>query len=233
VPFPTPDEIKTLPAYSLADVARLVGVSEATMRAWFRGRPPLSSKKGGFRRPAVKPILPTDAGAREPLSFLDLIEAHILFSLRNAYKFPMRKVRIAAEYLATLEGSLALLAHKDFFHDHSDLFLGENERLLSLSEGGQLADKVILENGLHQVRYGKDGYADEFFPNKRGKPQQEFVVNPYINFGRLSVARIRVGAEAVAERLAAGEKMADVAEDYGATEKEIMEAVLWHERLAA
>jgi uncharacterized protein (DUF433 family) len=234
VPLPAPTEIKTLPAYALADVARFVGVSEQTMRAWFRGRPPVSSKKGGFRRAAVKPILPTDSDAREPLSFLDLIEAHMLFSLRNAYKFPMRKVRIAAEYLASLEGSLTLLAHKDFFHDHGDLYLGEDEKLLSLTERGQLADKTILESGLHQVTYGKDGYADEFFPNgATGKPQREFVVNPSINFGRLSVVRLRVGADALAERYAAGEKMADIAEDYGATTEEIVEAIRWHDRLAA
>jgi len=233
VPLPTPDEIKTFPAYTLADVARYVGASEPTIRAWFRGRPAASSKKGAFRRAAVKPILPTGAGPREMLSFLDLIEAHMLFALRKAYNFPLGRVRKAAEYVASLEGSLMLLAHKDFIHDHRDLFLGENQRLLSLTEGGQLADKTILEKGLHQVTFGSDGYVEKFFPNSKGKPQQDFMVNPSVNFGRLSVARINVGADALFQRVDAGEKIEDIAEDYGATQAEIVEAIRWHERLAA
>jgi uncharacterized protein (DUF433 family) len=234
MPRPKPDEVKTMPAYTLADVARYVGASDQTLRAWFRGRSQITSKSGGLRRAEVKPILPTDAGPREPLSFLDLIEAHMLFSLRNAYKFPMHKVREAAEYVASLQGSLTLLAHKDFIHDEKNLFLGQDSTLLSLTERGQMADRGILSQGLKQVEYGSDGYADEFFPNNiGGKPQHAFVVNPHFNFGRLSVARLRVGADAMAERINAGEKIADIAEDYGATEGEIVEAIKWHVRLAA
>ena len=58
------------------------------------------SESGAFRKPAVAPLLPTEAGPREPLSFIDLIEAHVLFSIRKAYNFPMRRVWLGMDYLA-------------------------------------------------------------------------------------------------------------------------------------
>jgi uncharacterized protein (DUF433 family) len=233
VPSTAPNEVKILPAYTLAEAARYIGVSETTLRTWFRGRPSYSTKKGAFRRGKVNPILPTEAGPGEPLSFLDLIEAHVLFSLRNAYKFPLRKVKAAKDYLATLSGDLTFLAHKDFFHDSGDLYLGQDKTLLSLTEQGQMADKTILEKGLHQIIYGSDGYADEFFPKLGTAEQRQFAVNPAINYGRISIVRLGVKADALAARYNAGEKMADIAEDYGATPEEIVESIRWHDRLAA
>ena len=137
------------------------------------------------------------------------------------------------EYLNSLGGNLVFLAHKDFFHDHLDLYLGMDESLLTLSDQGQIADKTILASGLRQISYGNDEFADEYFPQTGGMPQRNFVVNPAINYGRISIARLRVGADALAARYTAGEPVADIAEDYGATTEEIVEAVRWHDRLAA
>ena len=228
-----PDEVKILPAYTLAEAARYVGVSETTLRTWFRGRPARVTKDGAFRTDAVKPVLPTDAGAREPLSFIDLIEAHVLLSLRKSYKFPLRKVKTAMDFLAASNKNLMLLAHKDFFYDYGNLYLGIEDKLLSLTEQGQMADKTILKEGLEQIEYGPDGFADEFFPRIGNAPQRAFAVNPAINYGHISIVRLRVGADVLASRFLAGEKMSDIAEDYGATPEEIVDAIRWHDRLAA
>lgn len=233
MPSTIPEEVKTLPAYTLAEAARYVGVSENTLRMWFRGRPPRSSKKGEFLRAAVKPILPTEAGPREPLSFLDVIEAHVLFSLRKSYKFPMGKVKTAMEYLETLGGDLMVLARKDFFHDHGNIYLGQDQNLLSLTERGQIADKTILANGLHQITYGRDGYADEFFPNFRNVQQRTFVINPSVNYGYISIVKHGIGADALAARYQAGEKPIDIAEDCGISIEDVVESIRWHDQLAA
>jgi uncharacterized protein (DUF433 family) len=234
VPRQAPNEVKTFPAYTLADAARYVGTTPQTLRRWFRGRPAVSTKEGAFRRSEVKALLPTEAGPREPLSFIDLIEAHVLFSIRRAYKFPMSKIKTAMEYLAEqMEGNLMFLAHKEFYHDDSNLFLGTDKTLLSLSERGQLADKTILANGLHQIVYGTDGYADEFFPKLDNAVQREFVINPAINYGRLCLVRLGIGADVLAQRYQAGELVEHLAKDYGAKLGEIVEAIRWHDKLAA
>ena len=136
------------------------------------------------------------------------------------------------DYLSEGGGNLMFLAHQDFCHDRSDLFLGRDEKLLSLSERGQLVDRTIMASGLHQIDFGSDGYADKFFPKVGNAEQREFVVNPRINYGRISIARLGIGADVLAARWAAKEPLADIVEDYGATTEEVVEAIRWHDRLA-
>ncbi len=234
MPILLPDEVKTAPAYTLEDAAHYVGASPTTLRTWFRGRPAYSTKKGAFRRAAIPAILPTEAGPREPLSFIDLMEAHVLFEIRRVYKFPMKKIKVAMKYLAEqLDGNLSFMAHRDFYHDRTDLFLGEDKTLLCLTQSGQLADPTILADGLRQISYGADGFADEFYPKMGTVDQRQFFINPSINYGRICLVRLGVGAEALAARYKSGEKMYEIAEDYGATTEEIVEAIRWHDRLAA
>ena len=119
------------------------------------------------------------------------------------------------DYLATLNADLTFLAHRDFFQDSGNLYLEIDAKLLTLTEQGQMSDKTILASGLKQIIYGADGFADEFFPKVGNVPQREFVVNPAINYGRLSIVRLRVGADALAARYSAGEKMADTGGNSG------------------
>ena len=124
------------------------------------------------------------------------------------------------------------LASKDFYYDHENLFLQIGPLLVSLSEGGQVVEKQIIREGLKQLTYGDDGYAGQFFPAVNGQLQQQFAINPEINFGRLSIARLGVDTNAVANRFVAGEKIVDIAKDYDATPDEVEDAIRWHDRLA-
>ena len=221
--------MKTLPAYTLASAARLVGSKPSTLRTWFRGR----NYKAGDEKKTSRPVLPTLSRSGDPISFIDLIEAHVFLLIRQRYHIPMRNIRAATEYLAQIKGSLAYLAHQDFYLDSSQLILKIENQLVSLSERGQLVDKDILESGLKQLSYGSDGYASEFYPRAGESEQKDFVVSPTINFGRICIARSGIGADIVAARFVDGEKISDIASDFGATADEIEEAIRWHERLAA
>jgi uncharacterized protein (DUF433 family) len=231
VPHAKPDEIKILPAYTLAGAARLIGSNPSTLRVWFRGRRPYQST-ARYQR-AVKPVLHTESGNGEPLSFIDVIEAHVLHTIRRGYGIPLKKVRKAIAYLEEMKGDLLFLASQDFYHDHRDVFLEIGPHLISLSESGQVVDKGVIEEGLEQLTYGSDGYAGQYFPTINGHHQKDFAINPAINFGRLSIARLGVDTNAVATRFVAGEKISNIAEDYGATPDEVEDAIRWHERLAA
>jgi uncharacterized protein (DUF433 family) len=223
-----PESVKLLPAYPLAAAARLVGSNPSTLRAWFRGR---DYTVGGKKRKS-RAVLPTRSRAGEPISFIDLVEAHVFLLIRKQYRIPMKNVRRAAEYLAEIKGSLTFLAHKDFYFDNTHLFLQLSEGLVSLSERGQVVDKDIIEKGLKQVEYGSDGYASEFFPSADHAEQRSFVISPARNFGRLCIARSGVGAEVLAVRFDLGEKIADIAQDYAATPEEVEEAIRWNRRLS-
>jgi hypothetical protein len=95
VPRPKPDEIKTLPAYTLTSAARLIGSNPSTLRVWFRGRNPYQST-ARFQR-EVKAVLPAQSGTGEPLSFMDVVLAHVVHAIRQQYRIPLKKVRLAID----------------------------------------------------------------------------------------------------------------------------------------
>src|SRR5688572_16952815 len=114
-----PDRVKTLPAYSLAAASRLVGAKQSTLRTWFRGR---EYSAGGTKK-FSRPILPTPSESRQPISFIDLVEAHVFQLIRRRYDIPMKNIKAASDYLASIKGSLTFLAHKDFYLDSTHLIL--------------------------------------------------------------------------------------------------------------
>lgn len=224
-----PARLKELPAYSMAEAARYLGSNASTLRAWFQGR---TYKTGGDQRWA-RPVLFRSGAKGTPISFLDLIEAHVLLAIRQGYRIPLSRFRTAMEYLKKSEGDLHFLAHRNFFHDNQDLFLHLDDKLVSLSERGQLVNREIIAEGLKQLVYGSDGYASRFFP-RRGEGRQGIVVlDPTVNFGRPCIGRLGVGTEVLAKRFFSGETVSDIAQDYGATVEEVEESVRWHERVAA
>src|SRR4051794_31203827 len=125
-----PDKLKLLPAYTLAQAARLIGSNPSTLHAWFRGR----NYKAFGRVKKTEAILPTISKPGQPISFIDVVEAHVLLLIRKGYGIPMTRIKSAADYLASIKGSLTFLSHKDFAVDRRDIFLNRDNVLISLSE---------------------------------------------------------------------------------------------------
>ena len=223
-----PAEIKLLPAYPLAEAARYLGSNPSTLRAWFHGR----KYRVQGREKWARAVLSSVQLKGEPISFLDLIEAHVLIAIRRGYGIPLKRFRAAMDFLQESGGDLHFLAHRDFFHDRRDLFVKWEDKLVSLSERGQLVDKGIISEGLKQIIYGDDGFASRFFPRHDEQRQECIVLDPTINFGRPCLVRSGVGAAAIAERFRAGEKIADLAQDYAVTRDEVEEAIRWNERVS-
>jgi uncharacterized protein (DUF433 family) len=212
---------KLTPVYPLAQVARIIGCNAGTLRAWMRGRPYVS---GGEKR-RTKPMFGNSSNPRAALTFLDLVEAHMLHLVRKGYGIPMKNFRAAMEYLRGIGGDTHFLAHQDFVHDKRHLYLKADKRLISLSERGQHVNTVVISDGLKQLMYGEDGYADRFFPLIGGKQQQVVMINPVIGYGQPTITRLGVNISAISNRFEAGEHLADLASDYGATNEELEEAL--------
>jgi uncharacterized protein (DUF433 family) len=224
-----PQQLKLEPAYPLAVAARILGTNPSTLRAWFHGRTYLT--KAGKHRAA--PVMAATQKIGAPLSFIDLVEAHMLLAIRRGYGIPLKRLRDAMEYLRRDGGDLLFLAHRDFKHDKQHLYVDRDDYLVSLSERGQHVEPHIIQDGLKQIVYGEDGYADRFFPLVNGLEQRTIMLTPSIGFGRPVLAKLGVSAEAVATRFRAGEHLAELAADYGATPEEIEDAIRWSDRRAA
>lgn len=223
-----PNKIKLQPAYPLAEAARILGTNPSTLRSWFHGRN--YATKGGRRRSA--PVMQATQEAGAPLSFIDLIEAHMLLAIRKGYGIPLKRLRDAMEYLREKGDDLLFLAHENFKHDRQHLYIQEDKHLLSLSERGQHVNRHVIADGLKQIVHGEDGYADKFFPLLKGQGQNTIMLSPLVGFGRPVLARRGVSVQAIAQRFDAGEHLADLATDYGVTMDEIEDAIRWNTRHA-
>ncbi len=81
-------------AYTLAEAARYARLPVATLRAWTLGRQYPTTEGGGRFPPLIRPA------SRQPplLSFSNLIEAHVLRSLRTEHGVSVKAVRSALAY---------------------------------------------------------------------------------------------------------------------------------------
>jgi uncharacterized protein (DUF433 family) len=221
-----------VPAYTLPTAARHVRVPAATLRYWVFGRTCLSAGKVCHALPLI------DIPKQKPrfLSFLHLVEAHVLASMRRKHELPMHKVRKA---LAFVEKELKVkhpLATEDFRTDGVDLFVERVGKVINVSSHGQMEIKAALDVGLRRIRY-EGGLARRLFPFVRSGDESEqpmlIEIDPRMAFGRPVLTGTGIRVEDVAERFQAGESAAALARDFDVDLVMIEEAVRAVPRAAA
>src|SRR4051812_3686134 len=81
---------RDLPRYSYSEAARGTGVPATTIATWVRGQPYNRKADRGFFRPVI------ERPGEGRLSFFNLIEVHVLRSLRTRHAVKLDHVRQAA-----------------------------------------------------------------------------------------------------------------------------------------
>src|SRR5271157_4742737 len=100
-------------AYTLAEAARYTRLPAATLRAWVLGRLYPTNEGGGQVPPLIRPAL-----RRPPLlSFSNLIEAHVLRSLRTENGVSVKALRSALAYSQKTLGIERLLLRPELRAD--------------------------------------------------------------------------------------------------------------------
>src|ERR1700727_73951 len=84
----THENILEVPAYGTVDAARYLRVPYQTLRYWVRGHG------------AIEPIVKLAAEHPPRLSFINLLECHMLSAMRTHYNLRLPKVRKALQTLA-------------------------------------------------------------------------------------------------------------------------------------
>ncbi len=223
-------DLREQAAYPLAEAARYVRVAAATLRSWTVGRP-YETRAG----PRHFPPLIHPASRRPPvLSFNNLIEAHVLRSLRTEHGVPLKAVRDALRYAEGELGIARLLTRKDLSATAGELFLERYGELLSLTVSGQLAMRRVLQEHLKRVEWDEWQFPVRLYPfvlPDASSGQRSIAIDPAVAFGRPVVVRAGVSTRAIADRIDAGESVAELATDYGVSETEVEQAVLY-ERVA-
>lgn len=225
---------RALPNYRLPEAAHYLRLPVSTLRAWISGQAYMAA--GGPR--VFQPIITAAAANEWPprLSFINMIEAHVLSGIRYQHKIPLGAVRRAMAYLTRETGSRHPLAEEEFQTDGVNLFverlsLGQPQ-LVNVSAPGQLAMRDILRALLKRIERDNHGLAIRLYPFSRrpapGKLEQSprfVVIDPRVAFGRPVLAGTGVTTSAIAERFDAGESIEALAADYGRSLEQIEEAI--------
>ena len=206
-------DIRDAPAYGISEAARFIRIPRATLAYWTGGPNPLigSPRSGG------------------PLSFNNLVEAHVLRALRKVHGARMANVRSALLYAEEQLGISRLLLHDELLTSGGELFLEHLGQLINLSRSGQLALRKLLEDCLDRVERDDQRLPFRLYPElpRQSANARAIWINPRISFGRPVLAGSGVSTRALVDRIDAGEEIAAIAHDYDLDESQIHDAVLY------
>ncbi|PYL11616.1 MAG: hypothetical protein DMF48_06000 [Verrucomicrobia bacterium] len=213
-------DVRELPAYGIAEAAHYLLVPRATLRSWVAGM----SYGSGFFKPLIQPA----ATSPVSLSFVNLIEAHVLAAIRRKHRVDMPAVRRAIAYLKKEFGSSHPLADHKFETNGVDLFVERFGQLMLVSQGGQLAVRELLQAHLRRIDRDDKGFPLRLYPFTRVDETEQpknIVIDPFISFGKAVITGTGVSTDIVAERFKAGESADELANDYGCDREKIEEAI--------
>jgi uncharacterized protein (DUF433 family) len=209
-----------VPAYSLREVAELLGLAPSTLRSWVRGRT-FPKRKGQGRSPAI--IRPPLASGTF-LSFTNVVEAHVLSGLRRKHELKLDAIRTAVRYVHERLKVEHPLAVEQFKTDGVSLFVERFGRIINASKEGQLAMRDVLTAYLERIEYG-EGRAIRFFPLLRDAAPRLIVVDPRRAFGRPIIAGTSVPVTDIRGRFDAGDSIEALADDYDLRTDQVEEAL--------
>jgi uncharacterized protein (DUF433 family)/DNA-binding transcriptional regulator YiaG len=218
-------DVRHQPAYTLAEAARYLKLPQATLRAWAVGRDyPVAEGQGRFRaliEPArAKPNL---------LSFYNLIEAHVLRSLRTEHGVSIKALRDSIAYAERDLRLDRLLLREDLCTHGGRVLLDHYGELIELSASGQIAMRKSLEDHLARVEWDAWKFPVRLYPYPTAAQggDHPIAIDAGIAFGRPVLVARGISTHVIAERLDAGESVADLSADYDLPPADIERAALY------
>ena len=219
----TQQDLREVPAYSIAEAAGYLHMPKTTLRAWMLGQ-------NSFR-----PVIEIADRRQSRLSFINLVEAFVLAGIRREHSVPLPKVRKAVEYLKRTFSSHRPLADELFVTDGVDLFVEKFGALIGATQDGQVQLREIIRDRLKYVRRDPNGVPEKIvlFPGASANQRSaSIVIDPRLSFGRPVIDGFGIRSAIINERFMANESMEDIARDYAVPVEAIQNAIRC-ERLAA
>lgn len=218
------DRLRRTPAYPFIEAAHYLNMPASTLRSWCIGQ---DYKVNGKTR-RFQPLIKLDGGKCDGMSFLNLVEAHVLAAIRRKHDIPLHKVRDALTFMQTRMKSSRPLVERAFQTDGVSLFVEELSSLINVTHEGQIEMKELLLAHLHRIERDPAGLPIRLFPFTRsgtGEREAPVQIDPTIAFGRPSLRGRAVPTAVLADRFKAGEPMTELASDFGVTVEVIEDAI--------
>jgi uncharacterized protein (DUF433 family) len=225
---------RELPIYTPTEAAHYLRVNLSTLRTWIYGYIP-RPRQSGKKIPAV---IHLPSPHSKLMSFYNLVEAHILSSIRHDHDVPLPKIRSAVNYLEKEFSSRHPLVDKRLEAGGRSMFVRHLGKLIDAGNDGQLAMEQVLDNYLKRITWDAAGLAQRLFPYVRtGAPginqPRSIMMDPSISGGRPVLVGTGVPSQVVQERFLAGESPDELAADYNRKREEIDEILRFEAKLAA
>ena len=221
-------KVSTLGAYTFADAARYVRAPVATARAWFLGT---TTGSGTFQA-----VLQLDDPRHRMLSFRNLVELHVLNSIRKRHRVTLYRVRIAIEILSAIWESEHPLAEQDILTDGYELFARVSGLLTNVSDyEKQTVLDEVLRAALQRIERHPAGEARKLFPFPTAEVEsaepRTIEINPSVQFGRPCLAGTGIPTEILYQRRRGGDEVDVLARDYEIPTERIREAIIFEQEL--
>ena len=227
--FKTTDDPRLVPAYKVVEAAHYLRMPEETLRSWVVGR--LYPVAGKWKR--SQPLIHLDDPKKQYLSFINLVEAHVLAAIRRHHDVKLPKVRKALDYVRRQFRVDRPLINQTFQTDGLDLFVERYGELINASREGQRVMKEIIGVYLKRIEWDAKGLPIKLYPFTRdtqsdaapASDPRVVVMNPAISFGRPVIAGTGIPVSSIYERYKAGDSVAELAQDFRLEISAIEEAI--------
>ena len=219
--------LRSQPVYSISEAARYLSIPAATLRLW------TGTSRGKDSTHRMVPLLELPLSGSAQLSFINLVEAHVLRVLRASHRVPLHKVRTALDYVHYQFGLVHPLARLEFQTDGVDLFVESIGRLINTSQSGQLTLQTTVQRLLERVEVDESGLATRLYPLIPGTTQRPrpVVIDPTISAGRPVITGTGLSTAYIYERYQQGLSMEALAQsldcDLTLIEDAILCELLW------
>lgn len=210
-------DFRYYPAYSISEVAGYLNLPQSTVRYWSVGR---AAHPGILRVAQRRPVI--------LLSFINLVELHVLSGIRTVHGVSLLHVRTALGYVSREYRLKHPLVEQEFETDGVDLFVQRYGKLINATRDGQIGLADVFRHALKRIERDESGLPIKLYPYTHSEPDTSptiVVIDPTRAGGRPSLADSGVAIQVVAERYKAGDSIAALARDYGRSQEEIEEAI--------
>jgi len=226
---------REIPIYPLNQAARFLQMPKSTLGLWVFGG---DWKPRGQPKRHFYPLIDPPSRDRKYLSFVNLVEAHVLRSLRHTHSVRMDEVRYAIDDLKQRFGTARPLADVDLLAGNRGVYLlAERGQLENVGKGRQIALDFLVAYLNRIDRETVSEKAMKLFPFltppiKIGRQVKEHdvkivAIDPYVSFGRPIINGTSIPTTEIADRIWGGDDLIDVMEDFGRSETEVLYAVRW------
>jgi uncharacterized protein (DUF433 family) len=225
---------REMPAYGIVEAAHYLQLPASTLRAWVRGRLYPTDTEEKWSAPLI--TLPASHDDNSlALSFVNMVEAHVLKALRRTHRVSMYKVREALTFLEDHFPSSHPLADQEFATNQVDLFIKKYGELINLNQDGQLVMRKVLGVHLSRIEHDPQGVPIKLYlfthDHRTGEAEaladeaKAIAMDPYVSFGRPTLVGTGIPTAIVAERYKAGDSIQELAHDYDLPSSSIEEAI--------